>query len=168
MMKQKVQRSPSGMEQTPDAHPVSAPPKVTGPMFNFGSNEDEQATPKRSLEPTSPKEASLGAHKKQRVQKNAAALTDTKSNNKKVVRHVTQATIDSLHAMKKLKSEISATLDESRARGPTASATQQTTPSLFATLQEGRVPPGNPPWQQVSRKKRRPREPHREAQEAAL
>jgi len=114
-MKQKVQRSPTGMEQTPDAHPVSAPPKVTGPMFNFGSSEDEQATPKRSREPTSPEEASLGAHQKQRVQKNGAAFTEelgkmfdemvvkftaTKSNDKKVVRHVTQATIDSLHAMK--------------------------------------------------------------------
>jgi len=41
MMKRKVQRSPTGMEQTPDAHPVSAPPKVTEPMFHFGSNEDE-------------------------------------------------------------------------------------------------------------------------------
>jgi len=152
MMKQKVQRSPTGMEPAPDAHPVSAPPKVTGPMFNFGSNEDEQTTPKRSREPTSPEEAIDGANKKQLVQKSAAALTDelgkvldemiakftdTKSNNKKVVRHVTQATIDSLHAMKKLQSEISATLDESRARGPTASATQQTTPSLSAPRQEG-------------------------------
>jgi len=58
---------------------------------------------------------SLGAHQKQRVQKNGAAFTEelgkmfdemvvkftaTKSNDKKVVRHVTQATIDSLHAMK--------------------------------------------------------------------
>jgi len=179
MMKQKVQRSPTGMEQAPDAHPVSAPPKVTGPVFNFGSNEDEQTTPKRSREPTSPEEASDGAHKRQRVQKSAAALTDelgkmldemiakftdTKSNNKKVVRHVTQATIDSLHAMKKLQSEISATLDEPRARGQTASATQQTTPSLVAPRQEGierthtgagnpgRDPPRNPPWQQVIRK----------------
>jgi len=153
IMKLKVQRSPTGMEQAPDAHPVSAPPKVTGPMFNFSSNEDEQTTPKRSREPTSPEEAIVGAHKKQRVQKSAAALTDelgkmldemiakftdTKSNNKKVVRHVTQATIASLHAMKKLQSEISATMDESRSRGPTASATQQTTPSLFAPRQEGK------------------------------
>jgi len=51
-------------------------------------------------------------------------FTDTKSNNKKVV--------DSLHAMKKLQSEISATLGESHARGPTASATQQIPPSLLA------------------------------------
>jgi len=75
IMKQKVQRSPTRMDQTPDAHPVSAPPKVTGPMFNFGSNEDEQTTPKRSRAPTSPEEASDGAHKKQRLQNNAAALT---------------------------------------------------------------------------------------------
>jgi len=99
-------------------------------------------------------------------------VTDTKSNNKKVVRHVTQATIDPWHAMKKLQSEISATLDESRARGSTASATQQTTPSLFAPRQEGtsidrthtgagkpgRVPPRNPPWQQVRRKSKKPHE----------
>jgi len=38
-------------------------------MFNFDSNEDEQTTPKRSREPTSPEEAIDGAHKKQRVQK---------------------------------------------------------------------------------------------------
>jgi len=164
---------------------VSAPPKVTGPILNFGSNEDEQTTPKRSREPTSPEEAIDGANKKQRVQKSAAALTDelgkmldemiakftdTKSNNKKVVRHVTQATMDSLHAMKKLQSEISATLDESRARGPATSATQQTTPSLSAPRQEdtsikrthtgagnpGRVAPRNPPWQQVRPKTKKP------------
>jgi len=72
--------------------------------------------------------------------------------------------------MKKLQSEISATLDESRARGPTASATQQTTPSLFAPRQEGtsikrthtgagnpgRVAPRNPPWQQVRPKNQKP------------
>jgi len=66
-------------------------------MFNFDSNEDEQTTPKRSWELTSPEEAIDGAHKKQRVQKNASGLTDelgkildeiiakftdTKSNNK--------------------------------------------------------------------------------------
>jgi len=58
MMKQKVQRSPTGMEQTPDAHPVPVQ------MFNFGNNEDEETTSKRSREPTSPEETSLGAHKK--------------------------------------------------------------------------------------------------------
>jgi len=154
-------------------------------MFNFGSNEDEQTTPKRSREPTSPEEEIDGANKKQRMQKSAAALTDelgkmldemiakftdTKSNNKKVVRHVTQATIDSLHAMNKLQNEISATLDESRARGPTASATQQTTPSLSAPRHEGIgikrthtgagnpgwVTPRNPLWQQVGPKTKKP------------
>jgi len=34
-----------------------------------------------------------------------AKFTDTKSKNRKVVRKVTQDTIDSLHAMKKLQSE---------------------------------------------------------------
>jgi len=52
------------MEQTSEAHPLSAPPKVTGPMFNFGSNEDEQTTPKTSRKPTSSQEAIDGAHKK--------------------------------------------------------------------------------------------------------
>jgi len=45
MMKQ---RSPTGMEQTCKAHPLSAPPKVTGPMFNFGSNEDSKS-PRREI-----------------------------------------------------------------------------------------------------------------------
>jgi len=67
MMKQKMQRSPTGMEQTSEAHPLSAPSKVTGPMFNLGSNDDEQTSPNRSREPTSPEEAIDGAHKKQRV-----------------------------------------------------------------------------------------------------
>jgi len=102
------------------------------------------------------------------VHKSAAALTDElgevygHKEQQQEGRHVTQATIDSLHAMKKLQSEISATLDESRARGPTASTTQETTPSLLAPRQEGtsikrthtgtgkpgRVAPRNPPWQQ--------------------
>jgi len=65
--------------------------------------------------------------------------------------------------MKKVQSEISATLDESRASGPTAIATQQTTPSLFAPRQEGAGNPGrvasrNPPAtrQQVRPKTKKP------------
>ncbi|XP_070144983.1 uncharacterized protein [Drosophila kikkawai] len=168
-LKQKVQHSPPA--SAPDIHPVSAPPKVHLPVLCFGDIIEDQATPKRSWDAVSPDGKQAEAHKRQKVEANAPALveklgamldemiakfTDTKSNNKKVVRHVTQGTIDSMQAMKKLQLEIVAALTDGHIKGSTTSASQQTTPTL-ATMNPSAVPenrPRNAAWQQVKAKPR--------------
>ncbi|XP_070144861.1 uncharacterized protein [Drosophila kikkawai] len=168
-LKQKVRHSPPA--SAPDIHPVSAPPKVHLPVLCFGDIIEDQATPKRSWDAVSPDGKQAEAHKRQKVEANAPALveklgamldemiakfTDTKSNNKKVVRHVTQGTIDSMQAMKKLQLEIVAALADGHTKGSTTSASQQTTPTL-ATMNPSAVPenrPRNAAWQQVKAKPR--------------
>ncbi|XP_041632353.1 uncharacterized protein [Drosophila kikkawai] len=171
--KQKMQHSPPA--SMPEKQPVSAPPNVQGPVFVFAETEEETATPKRSWDAVSPDVNQSGAHKKQRVDTSAPALaeklgkmldemtakfTDTKTNNKKVVRHVTQGTIDSMLAMKKLQVDISAALAEGHTKGSTSSVSQQTTPTLTATIPKAACTtgPGNSAWQQV-RAKPKPRNP---------
>ncbi|XP_070144949.1 uncharacterized protein [Drosophila kikkawai] len=165
-VKQKVQHSP--LTTTTETHPMSAPPDVHGPVFVFGDKEEESATPKRSRDAVSPGGKSDGA-KKQKVEASAQALveklgtmlddmiakfTDTKSNNKKVVRHVTQSTIDSMLAMKKLQLEIAEVIPDAHPERTTLCASQQTTPTLSGTKHAdapaGR--PGNPAWQLVKAK----------------
>ncbi|XP_070144868.1 uncharacterized protein [Drosophila kikkawai] len=169
--KQEMQHSPPA--SMPEKQPVSAPPNVQGPVFVFGETEEETATPKRSFDAVSPDGNQSGAHKKQRVDTSAPALaeklgkmldemiaklTDTKTNNKKVARHVTQGTIDSMMAMKKLQVDISAALADGHTKGSTSSVSQQTTPTLTATILKAACTtgPGNSAWQQV-RAKPKPR-----------
>ncbi|XP_070141062.1 uncharacterized protein [Drosophila kikkawai] len=179
--KQKVHHSPpAGSNET---HPMSAPPKMHAPIFTFDEEEEEVATPKRCRDAASPDGKQTGANKKQRVEANTAVLverlgamldemvtkfTDTKGNNKKVVRHVTQGTIDAMIAMKKLQLDISASLAGGHTKGSTACASQQTTPMLSgtapsATPASSRVTTA---WQQVKHKPK-PKAPHAMAESRA-
>ncbi|XP_070144155.1 uncharacterized protein [Drosophila kikkawai] len=94
-----------------------------------------------------------------------AKFTDTKSNNKKVVRHVTQSTIDSMLAMKKLQLEIAEAIPDAHLERTTLCASQQTTPTLTGTKHAdapaGR--PGKPAWQLVKAKPK-PKNPQTRAE----